>query len=66
MSEAVALPVAAQVTIALFALGVTFAAGRFAARLDALETWRLELRRDLDGIFTELRSLRALIKGEED
>lgn len=59
------LPVAAQVTIALFALGVTFAAGRFAARLEALELWRIEFKRDMDGLYAELRSIRALIEHEQ-
>lgn len=49
------------VTLALFVLGLTYAAGRQATRLDHLEQWRLEIRADVTAIFDILRRLEQLI-----
>ena len=53
------------VSVVIFVIGVTFAAGRLSARVDALELWRGDVKRDIDGIFTSVRNLEKLIRGEE-
>jgi hypothetical protein len=58
------MEIAVAVSLALFVVGVVYQAGRLAARVESLEAWRIEMKRDLDAIHTELRNIVSLIKGE--
>jgi hypothetical protein len=54
---------ALAVTIAIFAAGVIFGAGRLTSRVESLESWRAEVRGDLTQIRADIASILKLIKG---
>jgi hypothetical protein len=55
--------VAVNVTLAIFVLGLAYNAGKHVHRLDALETWRIELRSEILEFKKELKSDMNAIHG---
>jgi hypothetical protein len=56
----------ALVGLGIFVAGLIYHAGRMAARVDALEAWRLELRADFLQLRNSLEQIKGLIRGEDD
>ncbi len=56
---------AVVVTIAIFAAGVIYQAGRLTVRVEKLEQWREENLRELNTIHAALRHIESLITGQE-
>ena len=53
----------AYVTIALFLAGLIFAAGKLTARLESLESWRIEMKHTIDEVFNLLRRVERKLPG---
>ena len=49
--------VSVTLTAAMFMAGVVYQLGRFAARLESLEGWRGDVKRDFDLIYALLRDI---------
>lgn len=57
---------AAAVALALFMAGVIYHSGRLSARVEHLERWREEVRREFNQMFAVLRRIeRAVLREEE-
>jgi len=54
----------ATVTLGIFVLVNVFHAGRMAARVDALESWRADVKREFDELNAGIRRVEALLRGE--
>lgn len=49
------------VTIAIAFVTMVYHLGRFAARIESLESWRAHMDATLDKLWTELRSIRTAV-----
>ena len=47
------------------AFGIVFAAGKFAARLESLERWRLEMTNELHNIYGTMRRIEGLVRRKQ-
>lgn len=63
-SAVVATYVVGGATLGGSLLTLAYFLGRLSNRVEALENWRLGVDRRADEVFTELRKIEALIRGE--
>lgn len=52
--------------VGMFMAGVIYQLGRFAARLEALESWRTDIKVELNQIYQALRHIEDMVRAEKD